>query len=324
MLLKNETKSGILIQKVESMASFGAHLNQAVSAGTRPSIFDLVAQDSLASSLKPALEYVLKILFARNPDRWLSFWGFSNELLYSLLGIVETYYLWKKNCSFSEYFYGLERTCQRISAGQALSNKKRMLSLLFLVGVPFLQAKLLRIYEHMKEKQEVLQSCKSGKISRKQFCTKLYFNWYPYFHAITESLSFLTYLAYILKFSNAHCLSHLLLGLHLKYTDHDLHANDSQTNDYVSKRKLASLISKTGNMVLRVFSFLIETALPVGVFFLQFLQWWYESDTDLQKTVLSLPVPPPPKEIEVIVLYLKYSPIQFLWQLVAGILLDRR
>ena len=295
------------------MASFSAHLNQAVSAGTRPSIFDLVAQDSLASSLKPALEYVLKILFARNPDRWLSFWGFSNELLYSLLGIVETYYLWKKNCSFSEYFYGLERTCHTISADQALSNKKRILSLLFLVGVPFLQAKLLRIYEHMKETQEVLQSCKSGKISRKQLCAKLYFTWYPYFHAMTESLSFLTYLAYILKFSNTHCLSHLLLGLHLNYRDHDLHANHSRTsNDNESERKLAWLISKTGNMMLRVFSFLIETALPVGVFFLQFLQWWYESDTDLQKTVLSLPVPPPPKEIEVMILYLKYSTFQCL------------
>lgn len=41
------------------MAEFGAHIT--ITARNRPSIFDVVAQDSLMSTLNPAVKHVLKV-----------------------------------------------------------------------------------------------------------------------------------------------------------------------------------------------------------------------------------------------------------------------
>lgn len=38
----------------------------------------------------------------------------------------------------------------------------------------------------------------------------------------------------------------------------------------------------------------LSTGLSVGVFFLQFLDWWYASDTNAP-SLMALPIPDPPK-----------------------------
>lgn len=43
----------------------------------------------------------------------------------------------------------------------------------------------------------------------------------------------------------------------------------------------------------------LSTALSLGVFFLQFLEWWYSSDNQgTIKGLTSLPVPPPPLHLQ--------------------------
>lgn len=43
----------------------------------------------------------------------------------------------------------------------------------------------------------------------------------------------------------------------------------------------------------------LSTSLSVGVFFLQFLEWWYSSDNqNAVKTLTSLPTPPPPFHLQ--------------------------
>ncbi|MBN3273354.1 PEX12 protein, partial [Polyodon spathula] len=46
-------------------------------------------------------------------------------------------------------------------------------------------------------------------------------------------------------------------------------------------------------------AFSLSTGLSVGVFFLQFLEWWYSSENqDTIKTLTSLPTPPPPVHLD--------------------------
>lgn len=43
----------------------------------------------------------------------------------------------------------------------------------------------------------------------------------------------------------------------------------------------------------------LSTSLSLGVFFLQFLEWWYSSDNQSSvKTLTSLPAPPPPLHLQ--------------------------
>lgn len=43
----------------------------------------------------------------------------------------------------------------------------------------------------------------------------------------------------------------------------------------------------------------LSTSLSLGVFFLQFLEWWYSSDNQSTvKTLTSLPAPPPPLHLQ--------------------------
>lgn len=43
----------------------------------------------------------------------------------------------------------------------------------------------------------------------------------------------------------------------------------------------------------------LSTSLSMGVFFLQFLEWWYSSDNQSStKDLISLPVPPPPLHLQ--------------------------
>lgn len=43
------------------MAERGAHLTTAAAAEGRPSIFEVLAQDSLMNAVKPALEHAVKV-----------------------------------------------------------------------------------------------------------------------------------------------------------------------------------------------------------------------------------------------------------------------
>jgi hypothetical protein len=47
------------------MASAGAHLTSTVAEGERPSIFELLAQEGLTASLRPALKYAVRVSYDR-------------------------------------------------------------------------------------------------------------------------------------------------------------------------------------------------------------------------------------------------------------------
>ncbi|KAE8211588.1 hypothetical protein CF327_g4672 [Tilletia walkeri] len=142
----------------------------------RPSFFELFAQDQLSSLLRPAIRYVLTVLAQRNPRYLLRLVNRFDEIYALLLLAVERHYLSTWGSSFAENFYGLRRrrrpaiTTDRAKAagaarsgssarldgsrqGVALQEKLRgreiYLSLLFLVGLPYLSAKATDYWERI-------------------------------------------------------------------------------------------------------------------------------------------------------------------------------
>lgn len=76
--------------------------------------------------------------------------------------------------------------------------------------------------------------------------------------------------------------------------------------NHQKKHKTCFSFLSFGGRLQRVFSMVVgsiavslSTGLSMGVFFLQFLEWWYSSENQTtMKSLTSLPTPPPPLHLE--------------------------
>ena len=124
-----------------------------------PSFFELAAQSQLQDLIKPAVRYVLAVLAQRNPRYLLRVVNSFDELYALLMAGIETHYLRVWGSSFAENFYGLRRrrrpglsrssgaTSVSVAKSERLGKAEIRLSLLFLVGLPYIGAKLEDIWE---------------------------------------------------------------------------------------------------------------------------------------------------------------------------------
>ncbi|KAG8276907.1 ubiquitin-protein ligase peroxin 12 [Homalodisca vitripennis] len=89
------------------MAEKAAHITSSLQA--RPSIFELIAQESLSGLLYPSFKIIVQFLESSNSQRyqWLSEWN--EEVFLGINGLLQLHYLNTKGASFSESFYGLYR-----------------------------------------------------------------------------------------------------------------------------------------------------------------------------------------------------------------------
>lgn len=130
----------------------------------RPSFFELIAQEQLSDLLKPAIRYVLTVLAQRHPRYLLRIVHRFDELYMVLMLAVERHYLRTWNASFTEHFYGLRRrrrpavSTQRLDASvppnklqaaRQLRDRDVNWSVFFLVGLPYLEAKVTDYWERM-------------------------------------------------------------------------------------------------------------------------------------------------------------------------------
>ncbi|PRP82606.1 hypothetical protein PROFUN_04911 [Planoprotostelium fungivorum] len=75
---------------------------------TRPSFFEMIAQQEMMPTLKPALRYIFSTLAARHPTmEWFA--NHNDEVFTFLLLLLENHHLKHYDASFAEYFYGLKR-----------------------------------------------------------------------------------------------------------------------------------------------------------------------------------------------------------------------
>lgn len=282
------------------MAEHGAHLTSASAIDDRPSIFEVVAQDSLMSAVRPALQHVAKVLAESNPARYGSLWRWFDEF-YSLLDLLlQQHYLTKLSASFSENFYGLKRVVlgedTRRLAGAGLPRTHYWKSLIFLVLLPYLKSKLEKLVTRLREEDEyaIHPPASSWKRFYKAFLAA-----YPFVNMAWEGWILSQQLSYILGAAQHHSPLLRLAGVRLvRLTQEDLLAMEEKGGVEAALQPVESLRQRVASAVKRAAggaAVSISTGLSVGVFFLQFLDWWYSSENqETLKSLTALPTPPAP------------------------------
>lgn len=131
------------------MAEKGAHLTG--TAYIKPSIFEIIAQESLASTLEPAFKKILSFLVSFNPERYGHILQWADEGYLIFNAFLQRYYLKKYSASFSETFYGLKRVAVVDSQLKGnLSHKQQIVSLILIVIFPYLKNKLAQLSSRYK------------------------------------------------------------------------------------------------------------------------------------------------------------------------------
>ena len=288
------------------MAEFAAHLNQGTTNAS-PTIFEIVAEESMASVIRPAVSYALKVLASSNPDKWGWIWRLGDEFFVILDYIVQNHYLKNFGGSISEHFYGLKRVTGADSGkGKGrLSNYHRYLSLIMLVAVPYAKLKLDQLFERIREEDlnGHLASYSSRKRSYFLHLKRIFTYVYPWLHFTWETMFLCYYLLFIFKFSKVHSPVLHVIGVSLKrLTRQDILAHnvqDSHTSVFTGKN-LAERISAIPRSLAHLLASGLANGLPVIVFFIKFIDWWYSSDNKgAVQSVTQLPVPPPPPQPKV-------------------------
>ncbi|QRW19188.1 ankyrin repeats [Rhizoctonia solani] len=260
----------------------------------RPSLLELIAQEQLRDTLQPAIKYILAV-FAQQYPRYLIRLVNRFEEFYSILMlIVERHYLKVHGASFAENFYGLKRrrtpavetvrvnaALNEISPHEKLQPRDINRSLFFLVGIPYLRAKAHQYYEDFGG--GIDSSLVDG--------------------ASRPSLSQLT-LADKLKNAYKSIYPWMNLGMELWQLAHSLgfrrlcYVPKSADKDPARPSGVLALIRHYLFHSRRQLLDSLKLLLPISIFFLKFLEWWYSPSSPAR--ALSAPrsgpaIPPPAK-----------------------------
>ncbi|KAK2176464.1 hypothetical protein NP493_662g00015 [Ridgeia piscesae] len=174
----------------------------------RPSIFELLAQDSL-------------VLAEHNPSRFGWVYSLSDET-YSLLHlIVEHSYLKQYHASFGEHFYQLKRVLTdqiRSSSRQSLPTPNHLRSLACLVLFPYIKAKCDLFYEELRDKADAgLPPMARWKVR----CFRVFLALYPIMHLTWEGTLLCFHVAYLFGWTRVHNPLLKLAGVILQISSED-------------------------------------------------------------------------------------------------------
>ena len=292
------------------MAEFGAHLNQGTNA-EKPTIFEVVAQESMNSVLRPALTYCFKVLASSRPDNFGCLWRYSDEL-YTLIDLlIQNHYLKKFQGTFSENFYGLKRyfatrnVAERLRQSGNIGQRERFHSLLSVVFLPYCKLKLDNVFEKLRE--ENLNNLSSHHPVHETYFQKMksmFIYLYPILN-LTWEFIFLSYqMGFMLKMTDFHSPLMHLCGLRLKRLSrqdtigHSLQSTLSFTKPFSSWKQILRELPRVLTSTLIT---VVANGIPLVVFFIKFLDWWYSSENSKSFiAVTTLPIPQPPEQLKVI------------------------
>ncbi|XP_076607780.1 peroxisome assembly protein 12 [Chaetodon auriga] len=282
------------------MAEAGAHLTS-TAANEQPSIFEVLAQESLMEAVRPALRHAIKVLAESNPSHFGFLWRRFDELYLLLDLLLQNHFLSNCSSSFSENFYGLKR----VSGGRGLPihlglhRKSHWRSLLLLCLVPYLRAKLEATLAQQRDEEDF--SIRLAQ-TRRQRLYRAAVAAYPYVSSAWQAWVFCQQLLFVFGVTKTH--SPLLWLARVKLAR--LNAQDIRDMELKTSKTgnpaVGSLVQRAWwlmSQATRGVALSLSTSLSVGVFFLQFLEWWYSSDNQSTvKTLTSLPAPPPPLHLQ--------------------------
>ncbi|XP_029364920.1 peroxisome assembly protein 12 [Echeneis naucrates] len=282
------------------MAEAGAHLTS-TSENEQPSVFEVLAQESLMDAVKPALRHAIKVLAESNPSRFGFLWRRFDELYLLLDLLLQNHFLSHCSASFSENFYGLKRVSawRGSSTCLGLHRKSHWRSLLLLCLAPYLRAKLEATLAQQRDEEDFsiqLAQSRSRRLYRAAMAA------YPYIRSAWQVVTFCQQLLFIFGVSRTHnpllWLARVRLARLNAQDIRDMELMSSNTG-YPADRSLVQKAWWLMSQAARGVAVPISTSLSLGVFFLQFLEWWYSSENQgTLKSFTTLPAPPPPLHLQ--------------------------
>ncbi|KAK4038242.1 Pex12 amino terminal region-domain-containing protein [Parachaetomium inaequale] len=276
----------------------------------KPSLFELLSEQQLASLLPPTLRYLLTILTHRYPRHLLRVLNSFDELYALAALLVERHYLRTRAGSFTEHFYGLKREktlaaeIPRASAAAPgvvrdalrLSSADVWRNLAVIVGVPYLKRKLDEAYEVDAPRAMLGAAYNRAPGAGAGWRERVGFWWRWFLRRVYPRVNAAYYLAMLAfnlayLFDNAKCHSPFLwlVGTRVRRMN---------AADYRAIEALEEKVAKAGatrSVGARMLGGL-SLVLPTSIFALKFLEWWYASDFAKQlsrKAGESLDLPPP-------------------------------
>jgi len=276
---------------------------------SRPTFFEMIAQERMLAAFKPAIKYTLTIIAQRRPA-FIRLVEYHEELMLLAALFFESHYLKHYDATFSENFYGLRRAKAAVNKSKLTNNNSedeltpldRHVSLVLTVVVPYVKAKLDNFYKDLTGNPTSLLLPNSIPIDSTRDLTlwkRIYVQAYPLLNASYEALFFIYQLLYIFNYIKFYTPFLHLQKLEVKRLS--LKDMVTQARNIAEKRaksteqiKSNSFIASFLKIFIRVTYSIADYAkyiLPLSIFFFRFFEWWY-AENRIQTR--SLPIPPPP------------------------------
>ncbi|KAK9810536.1 hypothetical protein WJX72_012327 [[Myrmecia] bisecta] len=291
---------------------------------TRPTFFELVAAERMLPSLKAATIYSLSVFAQRRPflhkllDR-------EDEVFAAISWALDRSSLATGSGTFAESLYGMRRAALRGSSSSTtrptLSRTQQHATLLLLVAVPYIKAKLDRLYNQyrrqsegplgltLRMQQQPEQQVPEGRSALaaggRRLLLSIFLRVYPWAHAAQEGLRFAYQLLYLLDSTPYYSpLLHLLGQQVVRVSGQELVEAERQKQRQ-RRQQLQGIRQSSGPLIRWVkkawtrSSFLFadhtRNALILSVFAFKLLEWWYTSAEEKLASNKALPPPPPPR-----------------------------
>ncbi|CAG8560328.1 8192_t:CDS:2 [Cetraspora pellucida] len=310
--LQDMKRRGFCVQKKAALSimEFMSDIGSGVDA-YRPSIFELISQESIQEMIQPAVRYVLSVFTQRYPRYLLRFVNRFDELYAIVMLFVEKHFLEEWNASFFENFYGLKRIrflrskfnlpdATPDAKLQKLRNIDIWKSLFVLVCIPYVKAKLDNLYEkinggvgtrllgsaffvreNVNERQHI-QAFRKERVRR--FLCNVFKYLYPWANALYNGSILLYNIAYMYDKTPFHTPWLKLIGIQIRrlstedYREHI--KRQSQSRHLANFRDMTKLQVTRYILAMVLYRGLdfLKILLPMLIFFFKFLEWWYSSE----------------------------------------------
>ncbi|RAR12437.1 MATE efflux family protein [Stemphylium lycopersici] len=297
----------------------------------KPSLFELLSEQQLASLLPPSLRYLLAVSTPRYPRYLLPILNSFDEVYALLMLLVERHFLRTYGGSFTENFYGLKRArVLRVRGGEIpraqlgasesvreavkLGGSDIWKNLAVLVGMPWLKRKLDEGYDVHAAHANLLgpgynrdrEGLRAGATVKERLLH--YYKWflrniYPSVNAAYYFSLLVFNMAYLFDGTKYHSPFMWLIGSRIRRlgeADHRaIELATAPTKAGPARPGEGGSIFSPRNLARTIQPRLLSSLrilLPTSIFALKFLEWWHASDFARQmsrKAAENIDLPPP-------------------------------
>ncbi|KAI9709523.1 MAG: hypothetical protein M1820_003283 [Bogoriella megaspora] len=311
---------------MEFMSSLQSGLDE-----LKPSLFELLSEQQLASLIPPSLRYLLALATHRHPRYLLRILNSFDEVYAVIILLVERHFLRTYGGGFTENFYGLKRErVLRIKGGEVpraqlgaadlvretlkLRDADIWKNLAVMVGLPYLKRKLDESFDiHAPQATILGPNFRGDTLPHNATLKQRFMHYYKWFlRNIYPSVNAAYYfsllafnLAYLFDGSKYHSPFLWLIGTRIRRlgaADHhaiELAKQPKPVSGGSARPGQSNSLLNPRTLGQAVYPRLLSSlrfVLPTSIFALKFLEWWHASDFAHQlakKATEGIELPPP-------------------------------